>query len=158
MKSIFFGLMLSCAACAQAGISTSTVYKWVDAKGVTHYGDKPAGAGESSRQERVLDKAQLSAPDDVQAQQRLAKAGRDAAQAKRESADGAKAAAEAKDVASAKAKACEGAKESVRALASGGRVATVNAKGEREFLDEGQVASRLEQAKRAQEQACALPK
>lgn len=140
-------------ACAQE--PASTVYKWIDAKGLTHYADKPAASGERSRDEQAIGKAQLGAGDDLAAQRRLAQASRDGAQAKRESLEGAKAAQAQQEAQAQRAKACDAAKASARALANGGRVATVNAQGEREFLSDAQIALRSQEALKAQEQACA---
>jgi hypothetical protein len=153
-----FALACFAASGAHAQTGGSSVYKWVDAKGMVHYADKPALASESSRQERAIGKGELGAGDDLAAQRQLAQASRDGAQAKREAEQSSSASAKAQQALVDRSKACEAAMEAARALASGGRVATVNAQGERVFLEEAQIVERAIAAQKAQDQACSPPK
>jgi hypothetical protein len=64
-----------------------------------------------------------------------------------------KQAAEAKD-AEAKRDNCERAKEALRSFESGGRVARTDAKGERYFLDENQIAAEMAKARQVAKDSC----
>jgi hypothetical protein len=52
------------------------------------------------------------------------------------------------------AAACEGARSQVRTLESGMRMARVNERGEREYIDESTRASQLEAARRSVRENC----
>ena len=65
----------------------------------------------------------------------------------------AKSAEERKD-ADAKRENCDRAKESARTLEAGGRIARTDAKGERFFLDDAQIAQELAQARQSVQQWC----
>lgn len=64
-----------------------------------------------------------------------------------------KQASEAKD-AEAKRENCERAREALRSYESGGRVARTDAKGERYFLDESQIAAETAKARQIARDAC----
>jgi hypothetical protein len=64
-----------------------------------------------------------------------------------------KSAAEAKAL-EAKRENCERAKDAQRTLESGQRIARVDGKGERYFLDEGQIAQEMAKARKAVQDSC----
>jgi hypothetical protein len=129
-------------------------YKWIDPDGKVRYGDVPppgvnaqrlrppsgpaapapatgAKKGEKAlTPEQAFQKRQQDAAKDADKQ-----AGADAeAQAKREN--------------------CQRAQESLRTYESGGRISRTDAKGERYYLDDAQIAQGAAQARQIAQQAC----
>ncbi len=133
-------LVLLFAAAAQA--ASASVYKWVDANGEVHYGEKPPAAVGSSKQ-IALDKAP---PPDPYAQER--------SEHLKSSMESAKEAREKRKEEQAKAKAeaalakqnCATAKSRVHGYTSGGRLYRMDEHGERRYLSDDQRASELKQA------------
>ena len=142
-----FALVFTAAASAQQ-------YKWVDKNGKTRYGDvppagikatalkPPAGpSGPSSAPAPGAGKAPASPDAEVRKRQ---------IQAREEQEKQAKAAADA----DSKRRNCEAAQDQVRMIESGVRVARVNEKGERYFVDDEQRAKELEAARKSAADWC----
>jgi hypothetical protein len=129
--------------------SAAAQYRWVDKNGRVQYGDTPpTGASASALRPPPPAATSDSAP--------LTNAEKDADFRKRQmDADGerqkqALTEREAKD----KRENCAQAKDAVRTLEAGGRVARVDDKGERYFLDEAQIAQEAARARQAAQQWC----
>jgi hypothetical protein len=132
--------------------ATAEMYRWVDANGQVHYSDSPPPAGAKSP--KTIDMpspAPAAAPakgktwqeKDLEFRQR--QQAETEAQAKKE-----KEAADAKQ----KKENCEAARRNLQTLESGQRVATTNAQGEREFMDDGARQKAIAEARRAVDSWC----
>ena len=141
-------LALTC----QAG--DNSIYKWTDAKGVVHYGDRPAPPGEMVKSEQAIDKSQLTSGENLEAQKALATGARDNSQKQREQAGKEQSSKEAAEREAARAKTCQSAKDAQRTLQAGGRVAGVNEKGERYFLSDEDIAAKARDAQKAVDDNC----
>ena len=141
-----------------SSMAAGPIYSWIDSKGMTHYSDKPAKAGDGVRAERALDGANLDGPDRLAAGRKLANDVRDGAQKSKAVVDTAKASEVEALRRVAQEKACSAAREAVRILETGGRISTVRENGERAMLDEAEVASRAAEARKVADDACAPPK
>lgn len=142
------------ALCVVSMAQAQSLYKWVDAAGKTHYSDKPPAAGQAPKGEQELAKRNLRAPDGLAAQRALAKkeveqgkAPKSAKEAEAES----QAAAEKEKT---REKNCSLAKEAARVLGSGGRISVTDEKGEKRFLEDKEVAERLADMQRREQEAC----
>lgn len=147
-------------ALVAAGAGAQTVYKWRDANGEMHISDSPPPTGTTNVTQSGMpgvgrmptamapasgasaagDAALEKKKDKLEAQHRAASAA-EQARAEQQRAD-------------ARAVNCSAAQEQIRELQSGQRVAIVNAKGERVYLDDQAIASRLRQAQQTAAQSC----
>ena len=129
--------------------SAAAQYRWVDKNGRVQYGDTPPTGASASA-------LRPPPPAGTSDQAPLTNAEKDADFRKRQmDADGerqkqALTEREAKD----KRENCAQAKDAVRTLESGGRIARVDDKGERYFLDEAQIAQEAARARQAVQQWC----
>lgn len=152
---------LFAAASAFAVGAQAQVYKCVDAGGNTVYAQVPCPGGSKSR---VIAKEQAQAPAAAAASAKAAdpKAAAKAAatpadremefrkrQQEKEAAD-----KKAAEVASVNQRNCSQAREQFANYDAGGRIARVNAQGERYFLDDQQVAQEKAKAQAAVAQFC----
>ena len=138
---LIFGLALAGTAGAQ--------YKWVDKNGKVQYGDTPPpGVNASTVRPPSPGAAADKAP--------LTNAEKDADFRKRQMDGDAERQKQAQSEQEAKVKRENGAqaKEAVRTLEAGGRVARVDEKGERYFLDDAQIAQEAARARQAAQQWC----
>jgi hypothetical protein len=160
IKVLGFLLLAGCVISSfAADAPRGAIYRWIDAKGVVHYGDRPAPMSDAAKSEAVLNKSDLGGSgEDLAAQRQLAVGLRDDAQKGREAQEKAAAAKAAADKDEERKKVCASVKESVRTLSAGGRVATVNDKGERIILGEEDIQVKLNEANKAVEEACNPPK
>jgi len=157
---------------AAAGASAQTIYKWKDANGLMHISDTPPPSDVPAK--NVVSRPAPSpavvahdAPPAASAASGVAPAvrgGDPELQKKKAQADQDKAAAAAankaaadKKTADARAQNCTAAQAQVRTLQSGMRIATVNANGEREYLDDAAIAAQTRQAQQAATQNCGAP-
>jgi hypothetical protein len=162
MQKIALPLVACLLAIAATGASAQTIYKWRDASGQVHISDTPPPANTPAKD--VLSRpapspavvthdaasAAASAPaGDSELMKKKAKADADKAQAA--AVEKAKADQQAAD---ARAVNCVAAQQQARNLSLGGRVARVNANGEREYLDDAAIAAQLRQAQSAAAQNC----
>lgn len=155
--NIFYVVLFSLFITGQAGaqVKAGSIYRWVDAKGVVHYGDKPAQSRDNPKSESAIDKGDLNYGDNVDAQKKLANDVRSSAQQKREAGEADVAAKESAAKEAERLKSCATAKEVVRTYVAGGRIASVNEKGEKIVMDEQELGSKKEAATKAMEEACA---
>lgn len=139
-------LMLVCAL-ALATAASAQLYKSVDKDGRITYSDQPPPALESKQLKIDPAPAGTPAPSARERVKELDKsraAEREKAKSEEEKAKRAKADAER----------CERAKVQLRSLDNGGRFTSLNAQGERVFLDEAQVAAERERAQKAVDESC----
>ena len=139
---------------ALAGAAFAQQYRWVDKDGRTQYGDFPPPGVKATP---------LRAPSGPAAPAAGAKGGaplsateQDAAFRKRQ-ADSQKEAeksAQADRDAVIKKENCARAQANLRALEGGQRISTVNAQGERVFLEDAQIASETARARQAAKDSC----
>jgi Skp family chaperone for outer membrane proteins len=144
-------------ALAFSGAATAQAYKWTDSNGRVQYGDTPPGdatnvtrlrgptSGSASAPEATKDAAGKDKP--LTPEQAFKKR-----QQEREEAD--QKAGQERAQAEQKRANCEQARASLRQLESGQRVSTVNAAGERVFLDDDQRASSLARAQKSVAEWC----
>lgn len=162
MKRLSVALWL--ALCLAAPVSAQ-LYKWVDANGKVQYSDKPPPS--NVKTERLREPPPPPAP--PAASDAKADAKKDAAKAgpktaaeqeqafRKRQLDAAKAQEEQgkKDTAAReKAENCARAKAAVANLQMGGRQTRVNSKGEREFMDDQQIAQELARAQQIVASSC----
>jgi hypothetical protein len=151
-KAIVFaaGLLLSTAAAAQQ-------YKWVDQNGKTQYGDTPPPGVKAQRLKAPTGPA--PAPSAAAKSEKGAKtekpASPEAAYRKRqeEAQKEAEKQAQADQEAANKRDNCARAQEGLRSLESG-RVTRTDAKGERYYLDDDQIAKEQARARQIVQQNC----
>lgn len=164
MQKIALPLVACLLAIAATGASAQTIYKWRDASGQVHISDTPPPSGIPAKDvlsrpapspavvthDAASGAAGASAPaGDSELMKKKAKADADKAQAA--AVEKAKADQQAAD---ARAVNCASAQQQARNLSLGGRVARVNANGEREYLDDAAIAAQLRQAQAAAAQNC----
>jgi hypothetical protein len=139
-------LIASLSVCA--AVSAGEIYSWKDKDGRINYSDVPPpapnqsrtmGSTESTRPARAEGATQRS-PADLEVEFRKREAQKNEAAAKEQ-----KKLAEAEgDRAN-----CEQARNALSGLESGQRIARFNAAGEREYLDDAQIAAEIERARKA---------
>ncbi len=138
-------LVLGCAVMAltiAAGAAASEIYRWVDAEGNVHYGDRPSGEATEQRLELTYARTDGSAVE-KRVQNRLdAQSARAEARAEREKAD--QEAAKEAETAAEQQKACESARARLETYRASRRLYTADENGERVYLDdeERQAATR----------------
>ena len=149
-RAIIFGLGVLFAAAAAA-----QQYKWVDQNGKVQYGDVPPPGVKAQR---------LKPPPGASAPAAAAKKDEkgakplspEAAYRKRQE-DAQKEnekAAQAEQEAAAKRENCVRAQESLRTLESGQRIARTDAKGERYYLEDAQIAQEITRARQMVRESC----
>jgi hypothetical protein len=150
-------LVLAAALAFSAGASAQ-LYKWKDANGRTRYGDTPPPGVDASRL-RVPSSAPSPAPSPDASDAKADKAEKltpEQAFRKRQQDRAAAEEKAAKERADADAKRtnCEAAQTQLRILESGQRVSTVNAAGEKVYLDDDQRAAQMARAQKAVSDWC----
>jgi len=151
-KAIFlvFGLLF-----LFAGATSAQQYKWVDKDGKVRYGDVPPPGANATR---------MKPPPQGPAPAPSAAAKKDAGKAltpeqafRKRQEDAAKereTQAKADEVAQTKRENCTRAQDTLRMLESGQRISRTDAKGERYYLEESQVAQETAKARQAVQQWC----
>lgn len=133
---------------------SAQVFKWVDADGKVHYSDQPV-AGKAEPSKMIIDDRPLSGAEDAaSASQKLSE--KDAEFRKRkekEAADKAKS-DKAEAAASEKRQNCERARNALRQVQAGGRLAHINARGERELMDDAARAQAVSDAQKSVDSWC----
>src|SRR3989449_5315294 len=134
------------AALVFTGAGAAQQYKWVDADGKVRYGDTPAPGVKATPL-----KPPPAAPQPPAAASKDKALTPEAAFQKRqrEREEEVEKTAKERAAADAKRQNCEQARVNLRQLQSGQRIATMNAAGERAFLDDGQRARDTERAQKA---------
>ena len=155
---------LSLALCLALPASAQ-MYKWVDANGKVQYSDKPPPSNVKTEKLREASRA----PSPPAANEAKDEAAKDAAKAepktpaereqafRKRQAEASKAQEkQAQEEANARSRAeyCQRAKDNLANLELGGRQTTVNAKGERAFLSDEQIAQATAKARQEVASAC----
>ena len=137
MKTRKFALGLAVMAMTFAGgAAANESYRWVDADGNVHYGDRPSGAATEQRLQLTFARTDGSAVE-KRVQERLeAKTARAEAEAEAEKA--AQEAAEEAEIAAEQQKACESARARLETYRSSQRLYKADENGERVYLDDEQ--------------------
>ena len=142
-------------ALAFSGAATAQTYKWTDSNGKLQYGDTPPGdatnvtrlKGSSAGSPPAATPAPAGKDKPLTPEQAFQKRQKEREQAEQKS-------AQERAEADQKRVNCEQARASLRQLESGQRVSTVNAAGERVFLDDTQRASQVARAQSAVSEWC----
>ncbi len=145
MKTLTLLLLL----CLSAGAPAATVYKWTDAAGGVHYGERPP-AGQA-QELRVPDHkpGKVVTPADRQKEtQRLL----DAIDKERQEKDK-QAAAAAKEQAK-RDEQCQQARRSAALYGMGGRIFDIDPQGERRYLSDAEIEQKRAAAQREVEKWC----
>jgi len=152
MNKIF--VLLACLAFAGAGFAQQ--FKWVDKDGRTQYGDAPPPGVKATPLKPPPGPAPVSSAPSSGAAKKDKPLSPEEAFKKRQQDAKEKQEKEAKELADAATKKenCARAQQNVQTYSAGGRVARVDSKGERVYLDEAQIASELAKAQAAARQAC----
>jgi hypothetical protein len=154
MKRALISLMLMMFATAAA----AQLYKWVDKDGKVRYGDTPppgvkatplkgpsgSAAAPSAATKGEKDKGEK---DKLSPEAAFRKRQEDAAKDREKQ-------AKSEGEATAKKENCTRAQEALRSLESGQRLARIDSKGERYYLEDADVARETEKARQAMQQAC----
>ncbi len=153
MKRIF----LMAVALAFTGAALAQQYKWTDDKGRTQYGDvPPPGVNATRLKGPPAPSSPPPLPAAAGAKGPLTAAERDAAFRKRQ--EEAQKAREQQELAArdgqAKKENCARAQDHVRTIESGQRLSRTDSKGERQYLDDSQVAQELAKARQAAQEWC----
>ncbi|HEX7953796.1 MAG TPA: DUF4124 domain-containing protein [Burkholderiales bacterium] len=162
-------LAIRCLALAFVGStwlaapSLAATYKWTDANGEVHYSDQPpppsvkgpvtVKPGKSSpgipatapapADKAAAPKAKTYIEQEAEFRKRQVEAAEREAEEKKKA-----------DEAIAKKQNCEQARAQLRGLQAGGRVTRTNAKGEREYLNDAQIAEAIDNAKKSADSWC----
>ncbi|MDJ0709634.1 MAG: DUF4124 domain-containing protein [Woeseiaceae bacterium] len=142
-------LILGCAVMAMTfagGAAANEIYRWVDAEGNVHYGDRPSGVATEERLQLSYARTDGSAVEARVEARREAKTARDEAKAEAEKT--AQEAAEEAEIAAEQQKACESARASLETYRSDRRLYKADENGERVYLDDEQrqqASRRIEQ-------------
>ncbi|HWA39842.1 MAG TPA: DUF4124 domain-containing protein [Burkholderiales bacterium] len=156
-------LLLLLAALAFAGAAAAQQFKWVDKDGRVRYGDTPPpGVKATPLGAPATGRAPAPAPEAAAKDARDAKKGpltpaeQEAEFRRRQQAatKDAEKQAKADEDARARKQNCVNAQASLRQLESGERVARLNEKGEREFLEDSQRAGEIARARKSVSEWC----
>jgi len=118
--------------------------KWVDADGKVHYSDTPPPEVTTKSVRNIAGKEQADAPASY-APKSLAEREAELRKSNQAKEDASKKKAEEDAKVDTKKRNCEAARQNARTLESG-RVVTYDANGERKFLEDSELAQRLEEA------------
>ena len=145
-----FPIMLTALTCLfyQAPVNSS-VYKWIDDKGLTHYSDRPnkPSAEEFNLRQNTTTKRRALKSNDA----------KDGNNTEAKNSDGAIPEVKSKPVKvsqTEKRKLCKQAKSDVSTIATRGRMREINAKGEYAYLSDSQRQQRLATAKKKKSKYC----
>jgi hypothetical protein len=153
-KTLLFGV-----ACAFAAAASAQTYKWTDQNGRVQYGDAPPpGVQATPLRPPPAAPAPAAKAGDSKAAKKgpLTTAEKEAEYRKRqeEAAKGREKLAQEQQAAEATKENCTRAQEALRTFQSGQRVARTDARGERYFLDDAQIAQETAKAQQAVQQWC----
>ena len=153
-------ILLTLLAIAFAAAASAQTYKWVDTNGKVQYGDTPPGDATSVTRLKTPSgaaPASAAAPEgkkDAAAKEK-ALTPEQAFQKRQQDRDKAEQAAEKERAKTDEKRAnCEQAQANLRQLQSGQRMWTVNAAGERIFMDDDQRAAQSDRAQQAVSRWC----
>src|SRR5688572_26689434 len=137
-------LLLVALLFAAAGASAQQ-YKWVDRNGRVQYGDVPPPGADATR---------LRVPSGSSAPEPAPRRGNPGEQDKREAAGKEPEKQASAEELQAKKENCARAQGSLRQLESGQRIGGIDAKGERYYLDEAQLAQETAKVRQAVQEWC----
>ena len=129
--------------------STNTfaaISKWVDDQGQVHYSDRPPPPGtqpKTLREDSNVQDTESSSPSDAKT---VAEREADLKKEKADKQSEADKAAQKKAAEDARKASCDSARENLRALQSGLRVMTVDANGEKSYMDDKERQQRIDKA------------
>lgn len=156
MKKIIF-LLTAALMLMLLGTSSTTfagkIYKWTDSNGKVHYGERPP-SGQQGKQMSIprsspYNAAPTAKPDNKsEAANKFLESVATERKEKKETADKS---AKEKEIAD---KNCSNARRRVASLKQGGRRFTVDEQGERTYMDEAAIQSRLKTAQKNVEKWC----
>jgi hypothetical protein len=133
-------------------------YKWTDKNGKVQYGDTPpSGANASAVRPPVRNADDAGEAKKEEARKTPLTPAEQDAEFRKRRAEGEKERekqAQAERDAQDKSENCARAKEALRVYEAGGRVARIDTKGERYFLDDAQIAQEAARARQAVQQWC----
>lgn len=144
-----------CLALALCGAASAQTYKWTDSNGRVQYGDTPPGDASSVTRLRGASSpspAPAAAPEakkDAAAKDKPLTPEQAFQKRQQERADAEQKAGKERAEAQEKRANCESAQANLRTLQSGQRVMTMNANGERVFVDDDQRAAQITRAQQA---------
>ncbi len=157
-------LALMSATWLVAAPAAAQTYKWTDAEGKVHYSDQPPPANAKEQATIKPRKPSTSAPTAAPV---ATEKGAPAAKAKtyveqeadfkkRQVEAAEREAADKKKVAEAaeKKQNCEQARAQLKSLQSGGRITRNSAQGEREYLNDAEIAQEIERGKKSVDSWC----
>jgi hypothetical protein len=165
-RNLINGLLLAMIAGAWlvSAPADAQTYKWTDADGKIHYSDQPppanakeqttvkprrSSAPATSASPSSSDKGATAAKPKTYVEQEAEFKKRQVETAEREAADKKKTAEAAE-----KKQNCEQARAQLKSLQSGGRITRTNAQGEREYLNDGEIAQEIERGKKSVDSWC----
>jgi uncharacterized protein DUF4124 len=150
-------ILVMLIALAFSGVASAQLYKWVDKNGRVQYGDMPPA--DAAKVTRLKPPPPGSAPapsadakKDAAGKDKSAKAltpEQEFQKRQKERAEADQKASKERAEADQKRAGCEQAQASLRQLQSGQRLSTVNAQGERVFIDDDARARQIEQAQKS---------
>jgi len=150
-------ILVMLVALAFSGVASAQLYKWVDKNGHVQYGDTPPADAARVTRLKPPPPGSASAPS---AAAKKDAAGKDKGEKaltpeqafqkrQKERQEAEQTAAKERAEADQKRAGCEQAQASLRQLQSGTRLSTVNAQGERVFIDDDARAKQIEQAQKS---------
>ena len=152
MKRLFAAFAASALCLALTGVAQAQQYKWVDQNGKVQYGDVPPPGVKAQRL-----KPPPGAPAPAKKGEKGEKALSPEAAYRKRQEDAQKErekGAQAEQEAAAKRENCTRAQESLRTLESGQRIARTDAKGERYYLEDAQIAQETSRARQLVKENC----
>lgn len=155
----FRGLRILLVALVAASLPAyAELYKWTDANGKVHYSDQPPPANVKQpvtvKSRKPSSPPQAATPDAAGAQKTYVEKDAEFRQRQVQAAESEAAAKKAAEEAAAKQKNCAQAKNQLANLQAGGRITRVNDKGEREYLNDAEVAQEIERTRQIADSWC----
>ena len=155
MKKIIF-LFTTAFLLMSLGTSSTAfagkIYKWTDSNGKVHYGERPpSGKGKQMSIPRKSPFGSTPAPKPDNKDDAASKFLESVASERKEKKEASEKSAKEKEIAD---KNCSNARRRVASLKQGGRRFTVDEKGERSYLDDAAIQSRLKEAQEKVKKWC----
>ena len=152
MKRVFLVL----AALAFAAAASAQTYKWVDKDGKTRYGDTPPPGVKATPIRGPSGPAAPAATESKKGASKDKPLSPEAAFRKRQEdqKEADEKASKERAEADVRRQNCESARANLRQLESGQRMSTVNASGERVFIDDNERAAQTQRAQKAVSEFC----
>jgi len=164
-----FVLLVAALIGATLALPAAAQWKWKDGRGQVQYSDlpppqgtpdkdilqRPTGAAQRSGPIAAAPAAPASAASAALAAPKGVDPALEAKRKEQEAAEAAKKKAEEQRIAAVKADNCMRARSQLRTLESGARIARTNEKGEREILDDAQLAAENKRARDVMASDCA---